>query len=511
MNYTLVVDLIINSSIMSALLIILMLMAKWILNKRISAKWHYIIWFALLLRLAVPYMACSPINLSDLNTKTVIESSSSGEAEIQASQNIPSVIAQVYSAIGNTLDKLITYIGSIHLDYMIAFQVWILGVLILSLYSFVYNLLFWAKVKNGTVFTEQSIIKLLEESKEQLGIQTSISIIQTSGISIPAIFGVTRPWLLIPEKVLESMGHESLRYVILHELAHLKRRDIIVNWTALVLQVIHWFNPLVWLAFRKMRSDREMACDEAVLMHLKPKEVLQYGHTLLDMVEIISGRMRYAGIAGILEEKSQIKIRIQKISQFDKKRAKLPVLAIILTVIMGSSIVVNANNLTDFSKPQINDNSHLTDPVKNDVRDLDANISNTPTIKINNSVKESTPEEDPPVKPALSPGENPGNKSEANSGAKPEVKTKTAAAKTDTNTSAKMNTGAKNRTNTGTSTKGAIQTPSVSSGKQDNPQPSDTDAQFAEPFEEDADQGTTNNSNESAEEGIIDISNQPPQ
>lgn len=423
MNYALVVNLIINSSIMSALLIILLLLTKWIFNKRISAKWHYIIWFALLLRLAVPYMACSPFNLSDLNTGTVAVSGSNGEAGLQASQSITSVITQAYSTIGNTLQKLIKHAESINLDYMAIFQVWMLGVIILSLYSFVYNVLFWTRVKNSTVFTGQSILRLLEESKEQLGIQTSISIIQTSGISIPAIFGVTRPWLLIPETVLKNMGQESLRYVILHELAHLRRKDIIINWIALVLQIIHWFNPLVWLAFRKMRADREMACDEAVLRHLEQKEAMRYGHTLLDMVEIISGRVRYAGIAGILEEKFQIKTRIQKISQFDGRSTKLPILAIVLIVLMGSSIMVNANSLSDFSKPQISNDSSLTNPVKSEATDIEANINNAPGSKINESMKERNSEADPPIKPTAGPEKAPKVNPEANPGAKTKDKT----------------------------------------------------------------------------------------
>ncbi len=481
MNYALVVNLIINSSIISALLIILLLLAKWIFNKKISAKWHYIIWFTLLLRLAVPYMAYSPLNFSNLNTEAMTGSSSSVDAGIQASQNNPSVITQASCTIGNTFHKLINCIVSFHFDYTTAFEIWILGVLILSLYSFIYNILFWIRVRNGTIFTEPSILKLLEESKEQLGIQTSISIIQTSGISIPAIFGVTRPWLLIPETVLKSMGHENLRFVILHELAHLRRKDIIINWIALVLQIIHWFNPLVWLAFRKMRADREMACDEAVLMHLEQKEAMQYGHTLLDMVEIFSGRVRYAGIAGILEEKSQIKTRIQRISQFDRRHTKLPALAIILVVLMGSSIAVNANNLSSPSEPQTSADIHLIESAKSDARDIEATIKNTPDSKMNEEIEQSNSKKNPIVKPAVNP--------KAQSDLKPDA-----------------NTGSKTGTKASISNEGAAEKPLESSEIQISPQQNDTAADFAEPFEEDAVQSTADNSDDSLEEGVIDIS-----
>ena len=53
--------------------------------------------------------------------------------------------------------------------------------------------------------------------------------------------------------------------VLLHELAHLKRHDLAVNWLLGLLQSVHWFNPALWLVFRRVRADREVACDELVL------------------------------------------------------------------------------------------------------------------------------------------------------------------------------------------------------------------------------------------------------
>jgi bla regulator protein blaR1 len=92
----------------------------------------------------------------------------------------------------------------------------------------------------------------------------------------------------MPEKVLKTMEYDNLRYIMLHELAHLKRKDIVINWVTLLLQVIHWVNPLIWLAFYKMCVDRELACDEAILMSLDKGEEKKYGNTILDMVEIVS-------------------------------------------------------------------------------------------------------------------------------------------------------------------------------------------------------------------------------
>jgi len=58
-----------------------------------------------------------------------------------------------------------------------------------------------------------------------------------------------------------------LRYVFLHELGHLKRGDILVNWLMALPLVLHWFNPLVWYAIQRIRVDGESACDALALSH----------------------------------------------------------------------------------------------------------------------------------------------------------------------------------------------------------------------------------------------------
>lgn len=352
-----------NSSIVASLLVITILIVKSIFRKKINAKWHYIIWFALILRLAVPYMINSPFNIQDFYKENeVMSQADRGFADNAASDN------RYKKAVGNTfkadnpiketghtekkvfspvasLRKLISFVYSTKLDTKLLFYIWLLGLSLLSSYYFLNNIFFWIKVKNGTVFTNNDVIRLLEKCKEKLGVRTNISIIQTSGVSIPAIFGITRPWLLLPEKVLKNLEYESLRYVILHELAHLKRKDIIVNWISLILQIVYWFNPIIWIAFCRMRFDRELACDETVLMHLSSGKEKKYGHTILNMVEIISGRLSFAGTAGILENKSQIKDRISMISRFNGQSSKYPVFAVVVLIILTSSIFVNACNL----------------------------------------------------------------------------------------------------------------------------------------------------------------------
>lgn len=292
MIITVFVNHLINASITASILIILILAAKRAFGNRVNAGWHYYIWFVLVMRLVVPYISTDGPDI----------------------------------------------------DHMLIFLVWMAGAAVMVLYSVIYNICFWSKVKDGKTFTEQGIIELLENCKERMGVSVSVSIIKTSGIGIPAVFGVTRPWLLMPEKILASLDQKKLKYVILHELAHLKRKDILLNWFFYLLEIIYWFNPFVWLAFHRMRADRELACDETVLARLDRNGARMYGHTILDMAELISSGVGYAGIAGLAESRSQIADRISMISRFGERSRKASVVSIIVTILLSGSMLVNAGD-----------------------------------------------------------------------------------------------------------------------------------------------------------------------
>lgn len=98
--------------------------------------------------------------------------------------------------------------------------------------------------------------------------------------AVPMVWGVRNPCLLLPCG-FESWSMEKRRGVLLHELAHLRRRDPLALWLAQTVKALHWFNPLAWLTLRQMRADQERACDDAVLRH--GVRASDYAQALLDL------------------------------------------------------------------------------------------------------------------------------------------------------------------------------------------------------------------------------------
>lgn len=111
---------------------------------------------------------------------------------------------------------------------------------------------------------DMEIIAAFTEACTQLGIKKRIKLLIHSHKTIPVVWGIVRHRLLLPE-VAKQWSKEQLRSVLLHELAHIKRRDLSLSQLlAQTACALHWFNPLVWLAAWRLHVERERACDDLV-------------------------------------------------------------------------------------------------------------------------------------------------------------------------------------------------------------------------------------------------------
>jgi beta-lactamase regulating signal transducer with metallopeptidase domain len=112
--------------------------------------------------------------------------------------------------------------------------------------------------------TDPAWLELLANIGVELGLRRQVSLRWSRQVAMPLTWGALRPVLLLPDAA-SDWSWECRRLVLLHELAHIKRWDWLTQTLAYVVCAIYWFNPLVWLAARRMRIEREQACDDLVL------------------------------------------------------------------------------------------------------------------------------------------------------------------------------------------------------------------------------------------------------
>ncbi len=136
----------------------------------------------------------------------------------------------------------------------------------------------------------------------------------------PAVCGLFRPVILLPRSLVEQLAPAQLRAVLLHELFHLRRCDVWVNCAQALLQIVYWWHPLLWLANARIRRVREEAVDDAVMLALND-DAETYAPTLLEVAKLALHRpLASLGLVGILESRSSLRQRIERLMDFRPPR-----------------------------------------------------------------------------------------------------------------------------------------------------------------------------------------------
>jgi bla regulator protein BlaR1 len=146
---------------------------------------------------------------------------------------------------------------------------------------------------------DPQLIEQLEAYKQTLHIRRCVKLIVTDYVSSPALTGIFRPKLLLPAALLPALGAKQLQHIMLHELSHLKRLDLLANAIMQALLAIHWFNPLLWCAYARMREDQELACDALALSRLEPSDRRYYALTIIQLLESWSAYRPFVHAAGM--------------------------------------------------------------------------------------------------------------------------------------------------------------------------------------------------------------------
>ena len=182
--------------------------------------------------------------------------------------------------------------------------------------------------------------ELLVDTGRQLNLERLPAIVFSPDAVTPAVYGVFRPVLLLPEHYLKDLSSEEAEHVLLHELCHLKRGDLWIHGLVMLLQIAYWFNPFLLWASRQLRHVREMCCDQTLAARLQGRTD-SYRKTLLNTArELLTERVEPAmGLLGVFEEPFWLVARIRWLEKKTWQRRKSIAAAAVL-VTAGMAILV---------------------------------------------------------------------------------------------------------------------------------------------------------------------------
>jgi beta-lactamase regulating signal transducer with metallopeptidase domain len=293
-----------------------------LLTRRLAARWLapqgiYALWFAVIACLCVPYGMSVEIGARE-------------RLEVVSSPPTES-----HSAPSTQRDPIITYtdiadarISPRPARYWVT-SIWLLGMFALAAVV-AWNSVRYARMRSRAFPADAAAVALLRECRKIMAVRRDVQLLATPHVESPVVVGFWRPALFLPMTFPALVGTAGLRHVLMHELAHVRRQDVLVNWLITGVQILHWFNPVVWYALQVMRRDMEHACDAAVLRMLSGEERVDYGHTLIRLADAAPRQSLMIQHASVMGATSRLRERINMIAQYRPGGIASSALAVLL-------------------------------------------------------------------------------------------------------------------------------------------------------------------------------------
>jgi len=310
-----------------------------LLRKRIWPQVRYALWLLILVKLILPpafslstsvvsqvrmLASRTDVQLSNtdmpavmpaVRTSTEIPSLATGDSIEPAPDSDGMMSSKAAEPAGRILSTgVAASIGRVGLHWKVcAMAVWMAGVIILGL---------WAAVRfrklrqlHSGKFSDADMPQwfghLLTQTAKKLGLRKLPGIVLSQNIASPAVFGTFRPVLVLPADTVRHLSQNRTEHILLHELAHIKRGDLKVNSLYMLLQIVYWFNPLLWLLRRRLQHLRELCCDATVAGILR-EETTDYRETILQNAKwLLTGPASSGiGLLGLAEDSRNLLVRL---------------------------------------------------------------------------------------------------------------------------------------------------------------------------------------------------------
>ena len=305
---------ILNMSLTGSFVIVVILLARFLLNKapRILS---YCLWAAVGFRLIFPFSIESVFSLLPFRGQIIPPGIATQEVP-----QIDSGLAAVDNIVNNALPTATQSATTpLQMWTTVAACLWLLGVVLMV----VRGLLSYVLVK-----------RRIHEPTSRAG-----SIVETSNIQSPFVFGIFAPKIYLPD----GLSGKEREYIILHEQTHIHRRDHIIKFAAYFILCLHWFNPLAWAAYLLMSNDMEMSCDERVLKNLGGGIRKDYSLSLLSLAT--ERRMLSSSLPAFGE--NGVKKRIKNVLRFRSSSRFVVVLAAVFVVVLSLGLSVSRASVPD--------------------------------------------------------------------------------------------------------------------------------------------------------------------
>ena len=302
---------IINMSISASWLVLAVLILRFVLKK--APKWiNVLLWGIVAIRLICPFSFESPLSLIP-SAETI---------PLNIGMDSTPTINSGISAINNAVNPIISQsntpmagasINPLQITIGIYEYIWIFGMIALALYT---AISYWRLCR-----------------KVDTAVRYKDNIFQSENVSSPFVFGIIKPRIYLPFK----MNGQDLEHVVAHEHAHIRRKDHWWKPFGFLLLTIHWFNPLMWMAYVLLCRDIELACDEKVIKELGNEQRGDYTQALV----ACSINRRMIAACPLAFGEVSVKERVKSVMNYKKPAFWVIIISVIVCVGVAVCFLTN--------------------------------------------------------------------------------------------------------------------------------------------------------------------------
>lgn len=291
---------------------VLLILVLRLLFRKLPKGYSYALWFIVLFRFLCPVAIPSLLSLLPVSPEPVRQ-----EIVYEKTPEIDSGVIWVDRAVNQVLEENLSAaevasVNPIQIVLYVMSVIWQAGVLVL----FLGNMAGFLRLRR----------RLATAVRVEKGIYES------DRIDGAFVVGIFRPAVYLPK----GLEEENRRYILKHELIHIRRRDYLVKLLGLCVVMVHWFNPLAWLSFGLLCKDMEMSCDEQVLKELGQGEKKLYSLALLHAAEQKSGLLLPLAFG-----ESHTRSRIKNVLNYRKPGFWITVVAVVAVAAAGVGLMTD--------------------------------------------------------------------------------------------------------------------------------------------------------------------------
>lgn len=212
---------------------------------------------------------------------------------------------------------------------------WILGMVVIGVKVAAGWVLVWRMVRRASPLTDDAWAGELLRASERVGLARPVRLLRSEGAQVAFTTGLLRPVVVLPTGCVD-WAPERRRAVLMHELAHVRRGDLATHLLGRAACALHWYNPLAWLAAKRLRAESERACDDLVLT--LGTRASEYAGHLLDLVRS-AGRLRAPAVVVPMAQESEFEGRLLAILEPGVRRSspsRGAAAAIVVAVALGA-------------------------------------------------------------------------------------------------------------------------------------------------------------------------------